>query len=222
MPTASALRVVRGRSQAATLLDSTRRQLLEHLVDPDSAAGLARRLGTSRQRIRYHLTQLEKEGLVELVEERRNGNCVERIVRATARSFVISPEALGALGSPAEAARDRFSAAYLIGSAAVAVRDVGALDARARNEGKRLSTITLDSEVRFATPESRSAFATELTNVLAALVAKYHDERAPQGRSYRVTALAYPAPAVAAPAAPPVQESTDAQADGGGGEADNA
>jgi len=61
-------------------------------------AGLARKLGLPRQRLNYHLRALEDAGLVELVEERRKGNCFERLLRATARSFVISPEALGVLG----------------------------------------------------------------------------------------------------------------------------
>ncbi|MGH9202634.1 MAG: ArsR family transcriptional regulator, partial [Vicinamibacterales bacterium] len=178
-------------------------------------------LGTSRQRIRYHVNQLEKEGLVELVSERRSGNCVERLVRASARAFVISPEALGSLGDPSGgSASDRFSAAYLIGAATRAVRDVGALDARARLEGKRLATITLEAEIRFATPEARSAFATELTNALATLAAKYHDDRAADGRTYRVTAMAHPAPATSTHIeTQQPKEAANAQADGGGDDA---
>ena len=217
MPTAAAIRVLRGRSQAATLLNGTRQKLLERLAEPDTAAGLARKLGTSRQRLRYHLRQLEADGLVECVAERRNGNCVERVVRATARAFVISPEAIGRLGDTADAAGDRFSAAHLIGSAARIMRDVAALDARAKTEGKRLATITLDSDIRFANPESRAAFAEELTQTLARLTARYHDERAPNGRTYRLTALAHPAPSDSpsrpASASPEV---VHAQADGGG------
>jgi DNA-binding transcriptional ArsR family regulator len=217
MPTAAAIRVIRGRSQAATLLHGTRRELLEHLAEPDTAAGLARKLGTSRQRLRYHLRQLESEGLVECVAERRNGNCVERVVRATARAFVISPEAIGKLGDTADAAADRYSAMYLMGSAARTVRDVAALDARARTEGKRLATITLESDIRFASPESRAAFAEELTQTLARLTARYHDERAPNGRTYRLTALAHPSPPDSpSRAATPSPEVANAQADGGG------
>ncbi|MEW5918342.1 MAG: helix-turn-helix domain-containing protein [Gemmatimonadota bacterium] len=219
MATSSALRVVRGKSQAATLLHDARRGLLEHLGEPHSAASLARKLGTSRQRVRYHLTELEKAGLVELVEERRSGNCVERVVRATARSFVISPEALGSLGDTPNSSSDRFSAAYLLGSAARTLRDVGALEARARNEGKRLATLTLESEIRFATAEARSAFATELGNVIATLTAKYHDDSTPGGRHYRLTTLVHPAvPTDPAPHGP-AKETTYAQADGGGDDA---
>jgi hypothetical protein len=49
--------------------------------------------------VNYHLRELETQGLVELVEERRRGNCVERIVRATAKSYVVSAEALATLAS---------------------------------------------------------------------------------------------------------------------------
>ena len=218
MATASALRVLRGPSQAATLLQRTRHALIQHLAEPDTAAGLARKLGTSRQRIGYHLRQLEREGLVECVVERRSGNCVERVMRATARSFVISPEALGALGETPQTA-DRFSAAYLIGSAAKALRDVGELDARARTDGKRLATLTLESTIRFASPDARAAFAEELTGVLARLTARYHDEHAPEGRTYRLVALAHPASDSEPQQAAATTEPAQSQADGGGDDA---
>ncbi|MGH7497830.1 MAG: winged helix-turn-helix domain-containing protein, partial [Gemmatimonadales bacterium] len=102
-----ALEVIRDPESAAALLDPVRQTLLAHLTEPDSATGLARRLRLPRQRINYHLRELERVGLVELVEERRKGNCLERVVRATARSFIISTEALGAIGPTAETASDR-------------------------------------------------------------------------------------------------------------------
>jgi hypothetical protein len=40
---------------------------------------------------------LERHGLVELVEERRKGNCTERVLQATAAAYVISPSALSAV-----------------------------------------------------------------------------------------------------------------------------
>lgn len=211
VPTATSLRVLRGPSQAATLLHQTRRALIEHLAEPDSAAGLARKLGTSRQRVRYHLRELEREGLVECVAERRSGNCVERLLRATARTYVISPEAIGSLGDAPAAASDRFSAGYLLASAARVVRDVGALEARARAESRRLATLTLQGEVRFASVETRAAFAADLTDLFAQLIARYHDDQAPDGRRYQLTVLAHPAATSDVPAQP--------QADGGGPDA---
>lgn len=187
-----ALEVIRRPDPAAALLDPTRQKLLALLAEPDSATGLARRLRLPRQRVNYHLRTLEAAGLVELVEERRKGNCTERIVRATARAFVISPEALGPLGPTPETAGDRLSSAYLIAAAGRAIRDVAVLETRARKAGKRLATLTLEAEVRFASAESRAEFADELARTVARLAAKYHDERAPGGRRFRLVAAVHP------------------------------
>ena len=187
------LDVVRSPESAAALLDPTRQQLLHQLREPDSATGLARRLKLPRQRINYHLKVLEGAGLVELVEERRKGNCLERVVRATARAFVISPEALGELGSSPEAAADRLSSAYLIAAAGRTILELGILQDRARREGKRVATLTLDTDIRFASAEARSRFAEELAEAVARIAAKYNDDRTPGGRRFRVLAAVHPA-----------------------------
>lgn len=183
--------IVRGADRARVLLGGNRRQLLEALAEPDSAAGLARRLELPRQRVNYHLRLLEREGLVEFVEERRRGNCVERVVRATARAFVISPEALGRVGD-GPASEDRASVGALVGAAASAIRQVAALDARARSAGKRLATLTLDGEIRFRSAEARGRFLDELVAQMGRLAAKYHDDRAPGGRRFRMVTLVHP------------------------------
>jgi DNA-binding transcriptional ArsR family regulator len=193
MHEAAHLKVIRGPEKAATLLQRTRRLLLSHLAEPDSAAGLSRRLKLPRQRINYHLRQLKREGLLECVEERRKGNCVERLVRATARSFVISPEALGTLGDAPEAARDRYSSAFLMTAAARAIREVAATEAKARGGGKRLATLTLEAEIRFASAGARAAFAEELSDAVARLAAKHHDAKAEGGLMFRLLAAVYPA-----------------------------
>ena len=187
-----ALEISRQPDSAAALLDPVRQRLLAQLAEPDSASGLARRLKLPRQRVNYHLRALETAGLVELVEERRKGNCTERVVRAAARAFIISPEALGPLGLSPDTVRDRFSSAYLIAAAGRTIRDVGTLEARARKEKKRIATLTLEADVRFASAESRAAFADELADAVARLAAKYHDERTPGGRRFRLMAAVHP------------------------------
>ena len=189
----AALDVVRSAESAAVLLDPTRQQLLAQLKEPDSATGLARRLKLPRQRINYHLKVLEGAGLVELVEERRKGNCLERVVRATARAFIISPEALGELGPNAELAADRLSSAYLIATAGRAIREVATLEDKAKREGKRVATLTLEAEVRFASAEARAKFAEELSDAVARIAARYHDDRAPGGRRFRLLTAVHPA-----------------------------
>ena len=54
--------------------------------------------------------------------------------------------------------------------------------------------MTLETEVRFASPASQAAFAEELTQSVAALVAKYHDETTAGGRRFRFIVGGHPAP----------------------------
>ena len=194
--TARPVEVIRSAETAVSVLQPMRRQLLEHLDEARSASGLARDLGLPRQKVNYHLRELEKDGLVKLVEERRRGNCTERLLRATARSYLISPEVLGALGSQPEEIRDRFSAAYLVATAGRVVRDVAELQGKADEAGQRLATLTLTSEVRFANADARHGFAVELATALAELSAKYHDDNAPEGRLFRFFVGGHPAPAM--------------------------
>lgn len=190
---APALSIVRKSEAAAALLQPDRLRLLRELAEPDSASGIARRLRLPRQRINYHLRELERQGLVELVAERRKGNCIERVVRASAQAYVVSPEALGPLGADPGRVADRQSAAYLAALAARAIRELAGLTERARREDKRLSTLAIDTEIRFANAADRAAFAENFTQAVAALVARYHTAGSPAGRSFRIMVGAYPA-----------------------------
>ena len=182
-------------ADAAVLLRPLRARILEMLAEPQSAATVARRLSVARQKVGYHLKELEKDGLVELVEERKSGNCVERIVRATGRAYLVSAEALGSLAHGALEATDRFSAAYVVAVAARAIRELARLRRAADEAGKRLATLTLDTEIRFANAADRASFAEELARDIARLTAKYHDASAPRGRTHRIVCFAYPKPA---------------------------
>jgi DNA-binding transcriptional ArsR family regulator len=185
--------VVQSTDQAAILMEPTRLRILEHLREPESAAGVARALGIPRQRAGYHVRELERAGLVRFVGERRRGNCLEHLLQATATYYVVGPRALGALGPETSALRDRFSSAYLIAAASRTIGEVATLRDRARDAGKQLPTLTLESDVRFASSEQQRAFANELTDSMARLVAKYHDERTPGGRRFRVVVSGHPA-----------------------------
>lgn len=186
------LEFIRAADRAATLLQPMRRLVLEHLKEPQSAASLARHLNIPRQRLNYHLRELERQGLVACVEERRRGNCTERMLKATARAFVITPEALGVLGESAEGDVDRFSAGYLTSAAARTLRDMAELSHRAAAEGRRLATLTLETEIRFASTASRAAFADDLADAVARLAAKYHNESAPAARRFRLVTMVHP------------------------------
>lgn len=179
---------------ASVLLDPERRQLLNALREkPDSASGLARRLGDSRQRLNYHLRILEDAGVLEVVEERRKGNCTERVLGAVARRFVVDPTALGGLDVGPEEVGDRFSATYLVALAARAIRELASLTRRAGREDKRLATASLSAEIRLATPADFGDFMDDLTEAVSGVIAR-HQARAGSGRSFRLIVGAYPGP----------------------------
>lgn len=172
---------------AAVALDPVRARLLEALREPGSASSLAATMDLSRQKVNYHLHLLEDHGLVELVEERRKGNMTERVLRATAGSFVISPQAW-ALVAPDPENQDKLSAQWLLALAARLVREVGRLITGA--QGRRIATFAIDGEITFATAADRAAFAEELGESVRSLVAKYHSD---QGRPHRVVVALHPA-----------------------------
>ncbi len=177
---------------AGVSLDPVRARLLAELAVPGSATSLAANVGLPRQKVNYHLRTLERHGLIELVEERRKGNMTERVMRATAASYVISPAALGAVAPDPARAPDRLSARWLIAVAARTVREVGELLAGATAAGRRLATFAVDGEVRFASAADRAAFADELAGAVTTLVARYHDQTAPEGRPHRVVVAVHP------------------------------
>lgn len=184
--------VIDERAAAAAVLQPLRLSLLKRLANPASASSLARDLGIPRQKLNYHLVALRKAGLVEQVEERRKGNCIERVLQAKARSFVVSPAALGELGAEPAKVQDRFSWGYLVAVCAKAIQDLGALRALADRSNKQLATLTMESEVCFESAEDRSAFANEMATEFARIAAKYHKPAAEGARSFRAFVCAHP------------------------------
>ncbi len=176
---------------ALAALKPLRAQLLDALSAPRSAAEVANAMGIPRQKARYHLQALERAGLAKEVERRPWGGIVEKRLVATASTYVVSPSALGPVGDTRRA-KDRLAASYLIALGARLVREVAELMGRARAASKRLATMSLDTEVRFRSPEDRAAFTRELVESVNALVAKYH---ATEGRDHRVVLVAHPLPA---------------------------
>ncbi|WP_198940520.1 ArsR/SmtB family transcription factor [Micromonospora sp. CB01531] len=184
--------VIEDPAAAEASLDPMRARLLAALAEPASATMLAARVGLPRQKVNYHLRALEQHGLIELVEERRKGNVTERVMQATAASYVISPAALAAVRPNPSDAPDRLSARWLLAVAARLVQDVGALITGADRAKKRVATFAVDATVRFASARDRAAFAEELAATVSALVSRYHDENAPGGREHRVVLALHP------------------------------
>ena len=188
------IQVIEAPAAARVALEPMRSRLLSELAAPASAATLAARVGLARQKVNYHLNALEAHGLVRLAEERRWGGLTERLLVATAASYVVSPSALGPVAIDPDREVDRLSASYLIALGARIVRELADLVRRANDAGKRLATLALDTEVRFRSATDRAAFSAELAEAITKLVSKYHDESAPGGRAHRLVVVAHPLP----------------------------
>ena len=183
--------VIEDPAAAAVALDPLRARMLAELREPASAAALAQRLGLARQKVNYHLRALEAHGLVAVAEERMHGGLPERLLGATAASYVVSPAALGSSAPDPARVGDRLSARYLVALAARIVREVGTMAREAEAEDRRLATMAIDTTIGFATPEDATRFADDLAHAVTQLAARYHHD---DGRRHRLVVAAHPVP----------------------------
>jgi hypothetical protein len=145
-------------------------------------------------KVNHHLRALEAHRLVRVAEKRQWGGLTERLLVATAASYIVSPSALGPVATDPDCSTDRLSASYLIALAARFVREVSDLLRRSREIGKRLPTLSLDTEIRFRSAADRAAFSKNLAKAVTKLVSRYHDASAPGGRAHRLVVVAHPLP----------------------------
>src|SRR5438309_7423865 len=160
------IQVIDDPTAATVALEPMRSRLLSELAAPASAATLATRVGLARQKVNYHLRALETHGLVRLAQERKWGGLTERLLVATAASYVVSPSALGPIAVDPGREVDRLSASYLIALGARVVREVADLVRRANESGKRLATLAVDTEFSLRSAADRAAFSHELNEVV--------------------------------------------------------
>lgn len=200
--------VIDDSSTALAVLDPVRAKVLAALAEPGSATSIAEAIGETRQKVNYHLKNLEQHDLVKLVEERPRRGLTERVMVASARSYVLSPAVLGdSAADPAQI--DRLSTQYLIAVAARIVREVGELTRRARVAQRPLATLTIDTEIRFGSAADRSAFTGELADAVASLASRYHDEATPGGRWHRLVVAAHPRLPASRAGASKISDTTD-------------
>jgi DNA-binding transcriptional ArsR family regulator len=186
--------VIDSPAAAMVALEPIRSRLLSELAEPASAAALASRLGLPRQKVNYHMRALEAHELIREAETRQWGGLKERLLVASAASYIVSPAALGPAAADPDRNADRLSASFLIALAGRVVREVGMLLRLARRADKHLATLSIDTEIRFATPSDRAAFSRDLIEAVTHLAARYHDPSAPGGRAHRLVVMAHPVP----------------------------
>jgi DNA-binding transcriptional ArsR family regulator len=167
-----------------------RLRILEVLRAPDSAAGIARRLGVSRQGVNYHLKELERAGLVRSAGERRTGNFIEQLFEPAARVLVISPRlTLGA--RRLSVLKDQVSLERLVALGEQIERDAAVLLDEAAFENREVPSASVTAEVRFAGAEQRSAFMRDYLEAMGPLLKKYGSS---EGERFQVAVAVYPKP----------------------------
>lgn len=130
-------------------------------------------------------------GLVVRTGERRVGNFVETLYRATARTILVSPRLT--LGGPqrARALADQTSLEQLVSlSERLALDAVSLLDCAAF-DGQTIPSASVEVEVQLGEEGDRQAFLNDYLAAVAALAKKYGRRG---GETYRVALAAYPVP----------------------------
>jgi DNA-binding transcriptional ArsR family regulator len=178
--------VVEDLETLAVLGHPMRVRILEALREPGSAASVARVLGESRQRVNYHLKELERVGLVEPAGSQRVGNFVETRYRAVGTAFVVAPEVVWADPRRASALREQQSL-ELLGDRLQ--RDAAALLDAAAFDGEEIASASVEVDVRFRDERDRAAFLDEYLRFLRDLCDHYG---AKEGERYRLLLAAYP------------------------------
>ncbi len=197
----SALDLVREPSQAAALLHHPLRlKILAALLEPDSATGVARRMNLPRQTVNYHVRELARARFLARAGRRRRRHLFEQCYVATARGYVLSPELLGKLAADPAQVADTLSAKYLLGLASKLQSELARSVELAATAGKRLATLSINTELRFTSPEQRAAFTQELQRAIVEAAGRHSspfansDGSPAEGRPFRLVVGCYPIP----------------------------
>ncbi|HEY5626216.1 MAG TPA: helix-turn-helix domain-containing protein [Dehalococcoidia bacterium] len=183
------VQVLEGPEALQVLGNPLRVQILEALREPSSAAAVARQIGQPRQKVNYHLKELEGAGLIRHVRERRVGNFVESLFQAVARSFLVSSEVAWSDPRRLEALTRQHSLQTLFVLGERLQRDAAVLVDRAAFGGEEIASASVTAEVGFADEAEREAFLDDYLKATTELLDRYGKKG---GDQYRVILAAYP------------------------------
>jgi DNA-binding transcriptional ArsR family regulator len=199
---AIAVESVRERSRVGALVEHPLRlAILRAAAEPRSATEIAAGLGLPRQRVNYHIGRLRRAGFLLPAERRQRRGLFEQRYTASAKAYVVAPEALGPVAARAEDMEDRMSAEYLLALAARTQGELGQALGEAARQGRRVATLSISTEVRFTSPEQRARFARALQKAIARVIGRHTSpsttaEGVPApGRLFRLVVGCYPPPA---------------------------
>ncbi len=186
--------------RATVLMHPLRLRILSLAKSPASATELAGWLQLPRQKVNYHVRQLARARFLRRAGQRRKRNLIERCYQASARSYVLAPEVLGPLAADWRQIEDTMSAQYLIALGSLVQRELTQVSRGAQQQGKRLPTLSMASELRFESAEQRESFSDAFREALVKVIAEHSspallsDGRPGPGRPYRMVMGCYPLP----------------------------
>lgn len=199
--------VVDGPRATVLLEHPLRVAVLREARVPRSATEIAARLGETRQKVNYHVGRLREAGFLRAAGTRPRRGLEEHLYVATARRYALSPAVLGELAPSTREITDRASGEYLLALAARTQDEVGRTLAAATAAGQRLATLSIDADLHFADPGSRTAFTERLHDAVLRLVAEYSRPGAPGSRPFRLVVASHPVPGDDLDAPPTAPES---------------
>jgi DNA-binding transcriptional ArsR family regulator len=168
-----------------------RLRILAALREPASPAEAARGIGEPRQKVNYHVKELERAGLVRRVGERRAGNLMESMYQAVAATFVVSPRVAWTDPRRVGALADQVALESLVAAGERLQRAAALLLDRAAFEGEQIASAAVEAEVCLGDEAQRAAFLSEYVAAIGPLLKKYAER---SGDAYRVVLAVHPDP----------------------------
>jgi DNA-binding transcriptional ArsR family regulator len=178
-------------AQATVLMKPARLDVLRRMATETTCNELAAALGSSPQKVYYHVKALEQAGLVERVSERKVRGIHEGIYRAKARAYWLSPRLVGHLGGE-RASRDHASLGYLISLAEEVQEDVGRLAERAGGD-EDVPSLGVSARIELKDAADRAAFMKDVQRTFESLARKYGATGGAKGPAYKLALACYPA-----------------------------
>ena len=180
----------------ALLAHPLRVRILDALHEPDSAAGLARRIGANPPEGQLPPPRSSNGQASSSRGERRAGNLVETLYRGVARTFLVPPRLTWSDPGRMEALQEQHSLERLVLAGERVQREAAVLLDRAAFDGEQIASLAVEAEVRLGSDAERAAFLDAYLEAIGPLLTKYGRKR---GVPYRVTIAAYPDPGIDVP-----------------------
>ena len=188
------LRCLADLDEASAILHPLRVQLLVATRQAQTSGELAESLGMSRQKVGYHLRELEKQGLVRsMLPSTDSSKHAEKRYVATATHFLLDPTLLGELAPQVESSpADPVGPDHLLAMSARLQAELHAV-MRQTTSG-RPSALAVAVDALLDTPVARTAFVQSVLTALKAAAAEHAAPAGSDGRTYRVLVGCYPIP----------------------------